>query len=60
MCEDHASGEEHESMEETAAKVKGDVGETEVEKVKIVVLVVHVDMIVYMCAKKNGEHMVDD
>ena len=35
MCEDHASGEEHESMEETAAKVKGDVGETEVEKVKI-------------------------
>ncbi|KAF3529258.1 hypothetical protein DY000_02039018 [Brassica cretica] len=32
VCEDHASGEEHESMEETAAKVKGDVGETEVEK----------------------------
>ncbi|KAG2248131.1 hypothetical protein Bca52824_087759 [Brassica carinata] len=34
VCEDHASGEEHESMEETAAKVKGDVGETEVEKDK--------------------------
>ncbi|WZZ26195.1 hypothetical protein YC2023_009596 [Brassica napus] len=35
VCEDQTAGEEHESMEETAAEAKGDVGETEVEKATI-------------------------
>ncbi|CAN6824108.1 unnamed protein product [Brassica oleracea] len=35
VCEDQASGNEPESKEKTAAEEKGDVGETEVEKVKI-------------------------
>lgn len=35
MCEDQTSGKEPESKEKLAAEEKGDVGETEVEKVKI-------------------------